>query len=316
MTETPSSLTPQTQATNNPLAEEVESEEEQRKQFKPRLYHLYPIILSFGITGFLGLPFWSARVYAPQVIYFPDNPTGAVLNALIFIATLTLSATGMLLLVRRKKKRALQGLVKIGLILMSFVVTLWYTSEVIYPLLDDIQIVALSIAVSAILALLVFGKNRPLQAVGATSVGASTGLFLGASIPLLTSLAILVALTIYDTISVFRGPIGALAKSVDVGDLTGAVFNYRELTIGMGDIVFYSLVETVALLNFGPLSFLGAGAGVLIGAYLGFRALSRYRVFPGLPFALLLGAGGMLAVAAIQGQGIPIGLLLTGFTLG
>ena len=129
-------------------------------------------------------------------------------------------------------------------------------------------------------------------------------MFLGASIPFLTSLVILAALVVYDTVSVFRGPIGALARNVDVGDLTGAVFNYRDLTIGMGDIVFYSLVETVALLKFGIAPFLGAGVGVITGAYLGFRALSRYQVFPGLPFALLLGAGGMLAVALAQG--LPI----------
>ncbi|HZD12918.1 MAG TPA: hypothetical protein VE177_05300, partial [Candidatus Binatus sp.] len=220
--------------------------------------------------------------------------------------TLTFSATGMLLLVRRRKKRALQGLVKTGLILMSFVVTLWYSTSVGAQWLFDWQVIILSIAVSSVLAILVFGKNKPLQAVGATTVGASTGLFLGASIPWLTSLAILGVLVIYDTVSVFRGPIGALAKSVDVGDLTGAVFNYRDLTIGMGDIVFYSLVETMALLNFGIPSFIGAGIGVIVGAYLGFRALSRFQVFPGLPFALLLGAGGMLIVAAVQQHGIPM----------
>ncbi|TMI69488.1 hypothetical protein E6H16_00100 [Candidatus Bathyarchaeota archaeon] len=368
---------------------------EQKRRFRPRLYHLYPILFSFLVTGIMGYPIFLSRITitTPPVTYFPDNPIGAGLNALVFIATLTVSATGMLLLVRRRKKRALQGLVKTGLILMSFVVALWYGSSIasilnspvsdaeillisigiaavlavlVYgknktfqafgvtsvgastglflgasiPLLTSLAILAalvvydtvsvfrgpigalarnvevgdltgavfnyreISIGIAAVLAVLVYGKNKTFQAFGVTSVGASTGLFLGASIPLLTSLAILAALVVYDTVSVFRGPIGALARNVEVGDLTGAVFNYRDLTIGMGDIVFYSVVETVALLNFGIESFLAAGAGVIIGAYLGFRALSKYQVFPGLPFALLLGAGGMLAVALAQG--LPI----------
>ena len=282
---------------------------EQKRRFRPRLYHLYPILFSFLVTGIMGYPIFLSRITitTPPVTYFPDNPIGAGLNALVFIATLTVSATGMLLLVRRRKKRALQGLVKTGLILMSFVVALWYGSSIASILnspVSDAEILLLSAGISAVLAVLVYGKNKTFQAFGVTSVGASTGLFLGASIPLLTSLAILAALVVYDTVSVFRGPIGALARNVEVGDLTGAVFNYRDLTIGMGDIVFYSVVETVALLNFGIESFLAAGAGVIIGAYLGFRALSKYQVFPGLPFALLLGAGGMLAVALAQG--LPI----------
>lgn len=283
-----------------------EQGQEQRK-FKPHFYHLFPILFSFLVTGVLGYPIFNARITAPPVTIFPDTPAGAGLNALVFIATLTVSATFMLLLVRRRKKRALQGLVKAGLILMSFVVALWYGSSVASILnspVSDAEILLVSIGVAAVLGVLVYGKNRALQAFGVTAVGASTGLFLGASIPFLTSLVILAALVVYDTVSVFKGPIGALARNVEVGDLTGAVFNYRDLTIGMGDIVFYSLVETVALLNFGIAPFLGAGVGVITGAYLGFRALSRYQVFPGLPFALLLGAGGMLAVALAQG--LPI----------
>ena len=284
-----------------------EQGQEQKRKFRPRLYHLYPILFSFLVTGIMGYPIVLSRIAitTPPVTYFPDNPVGAGLNALVFIATLTVSATGMLLLVRRRKKRALQGLVKAGLILMSFVVALWYGSSIASILnspVSDAEILLLSAGISAVLAVLVYGKNKTFQAFGVTAVGASTGLFLGASIPLLTSLAILAALVVYDTVSVFRGPIGALARNVEVGDLTGAVFNYRDLTIGMGDIVFYSVVETVALLNFGIASFVAAGAGVIIGAYLGFRALSKYQVFPGLPFALLLGAGGMLAVALAQGR--------------
>jgi len=280
---------------------------QEQRRFKPHLYHLYPILFSFLVTGILGYPIFLARITAPPVTIFPDTPTGAGLNALVFIATLTVSATGMLLLVRRRKKRALQGLVKAELILMSFLVALWYGSSIAYILsspVSDAEILIVSIGIAAVLSVLVYGKNKVLQAFGVTAVGAGTGLFLGASIPFLTSLVILAALVVYDTVSVFRGPIGALARNVEVGDLTGAVFNYRDLTIGMGDIVFYSLVETVALLKFGIAPFLGAGVGVITGAYLGFRALSRYQVFPGLPFALLLGAGGMLAVALALG--LPI----------
>jgi presenilin-like A22 family membrane protease len=93
--------------------------------------------------------------------------------------------------------------------------------------------------------------------------------------------------------------VGALAKTIEEGDLPGAVFTYGDLTIGMGDMVFYSLVATTALVYyhsgpFGVLPFLAAAAGILAGTYLGFKALSKYEMFPGLPFSLLLGVAGML----------------------
>ncbi len=120
-----------------------------------------------------------------------------------------------------------------------------------------------------------------------------TGLFLGASIPWLTALILAGALVLYDTLAVFRGPIGALAKSVEVSDLPGAVFTYKELSIGMGDMVFYSLLATTALWNFGALAFFSAAVGILAGTFLGFKALARYEMFPGLPFSLLLGLAGI-----------------------
>src|SRR2546426_803594 len=109
------------------------------------------------------------------------------------------------------------------------------------------------------------------------------------------------ALVVYDIVAVFRGPVGALAKAVEAGDLPGAMYTYGELTIGMGDLVFYSLVATTAMVFFGLFSFFGAALGILAGSYLGFRALSRYEMFPGLPFSLLLGVAGMLLVAIATG---------------
>jgi presenilin-like A22 family membrane protease len=121
--------------------------------------------------------------------------------------------------------------------------------------------------------------------------------FLGYSIGPVTALVLVAALVVYDIVAVFRGPVGALAKAVEAGDLPGAMYTYGELTIGMGDLVFYSLIATTAMVSFGIFSFFGTALGILAGSYLGFRALSRFEMFPGLPFSLSLGVAGMLLVA-------------------
>jgi len=80
------------------------------------------------------------------------------------------------------------------------------------------------------------------------------------------------------------------------------MFNYQELTIGMGDMVFYSLLAMTALLFGGVASFLGAGLGIVAGTFLGFKALQRFEMFPGLPFSLLLGIAGLFAGGLLTGN--------------
>ncbi|OLD03788.1 MAG: hypothetical protein AUJ07_05515 [Crenarchaeota archaeon 13_1_40CM_3_53_5] len=269
------------------------------ERFKPTIAHLYPVILSLAITGALGYLPASQNVVVQQIIGGDTVPTASV-SALYFVLALAGSATVMLLLVRKGKMSFLQRAVKTALVFVCFAVALWYSSILFSlagnPLPDPsatIVLLTVSIAVAAAVGLLVFGRNKNLQVLGVGLLSAMTGLFLGASIPWLTALILAGALVLYDTLAVFRGPIGALAKSVEVSDLPGAVFTYKELSIGMGDMVFYSLLATTALWNFGALAFFSAAVGILAGTFLGFKALARYEMFPGLPFSLLLGLAGI-----------------------
>jgi hypothetical protein len=80
-----------------------------------------------------------------------------------------------------------------------------------------------------------------------------------------------------------------MAESTNLEEFTGAVFTYGDLTVGMGDMVFYSMLASISMMNFGPIPFLAAAVGLVIGAYLGFKMLEGRDMFPGLPFAIILG---------------------------
>src|SRR5437879_12654199 len=76
--------------------------EEEHRAFKPRLRHLYPVILSLAVTGLLGYPTSNQVVPQAQVTPFQgDTLSSAGLNAVIFVIALGASATAMLLMVRR-----------------------------------------------------------------------------------------------------------------------------------------------------------------------------------------------------------------------
>jgi len=49
------------------------------------------------------------------------------------------------------------------------------------------------------------------------------------------------------------------------------------------------MLASNAMSNFGPLPFLAAAVGLVSGAYLGFKMLEGRDMFPGLPFAVILG---------------------------
>ncbi len=279
--------------------------EEEHRAFKPRLRHLYPVILSLALTGVLGYPISNPNQPVPQAqvtLFQGDTLSSASLNAVIFVIALGASATAMFLMVRRGRMGFIRSLIKAAVLIVSFAVAFWYASSILFLIpnspsdpLATILLLGVSLGTAIAIALTIFGKTKKYQLIGVTLIGALTGIFLGYSIGPLTALVLIGALVIYDIVAVFRGPVGALAKSIEEGDLPGAVFTYGDLTIGMGDMVFYSLVATTALVYFGGvLSFFGAAIGILAGTFLGFKALSKYEMFPGLPFSLLLGVAGML----------------------
>ncbi len=278
----------------------------EQQAFKPRPRHLIPIVLGLIVTGILSFPFQGVQSTSVQVTPFAgDSLSSASLNAVVLVLALGASATIMFLLIRRGRMRFIRRMVKGALILVSFAVTLWYTSSVfslpVDPLTATVLLLGLSAAIAVAIGVMVFGKGKARQLSGVTSVSALTGVFLGSSIGPLTAIVLVAALVVYDVLAVFKGPVGALAKTLEPGDLPGAMFSYGELTIGLGDLVFYSLVATTAMVYYGFLPFLGASAGILAGTYLGFRALSRFEMFPGLPFSLLLGVAGMLLSFWLQG---------------
>jgi type IV secretory pathway VirB2 component (pilin) len=49
------------------------------------------------------------------------------------------------------------------------------------------------------------------------------------------------------------------------------------------------MLASISMMNFGPIPFLAAAVGLLVGAYLGFKMLEGRDMFPGLPFAIIFG---------------------------
>lgn len=126
-------------------------------------------------------------------------------------------------------------------------------------------------------------------------VGAEVGSFFALTLPLYTALFLPVAFSLYDIYAVFRGPLKQLISTDATVALVGMSIKAGEFTLGLGDIVFYTMLPSLALAYL-PLAapvetILAIDVGVVVTLYL----LSKKRLLPGLPIPMLLG---LLVLAA------------------
>lgn len=273
--------------------------------FKATPGQIIPVLAALLLSGVLTYGLQTSQAEIAAITIFPETPSGATLNASFFVVMMAVAATLIYLLVKYQKKRIVKYLITGAILFVAFFLLNWYSelyATQLSPILDVYGYGWIGLT-GIISALLLVGLNRGPQGIrilSITIIGSLTGTFLGASIPTMTAIVLLAALAVYDLVSVYRGPIGKIAEMADLEEFKGAVLTVGDLTIGMGDLVFYSMLTSTAMVNFGTLSYLGAFAGVLIGSYLGFKMLERREVFPGLPFAICIGLAAMIILGQLQ----------------
>jgi len=117
-----------------------------------------------------------------------------------------------------------------------------------------------------------------------------TGSFLGLGIPILSMMHILIAVCIIDLIF-YR--LGILRRTANLSREQSIYFKIkgsgRELLVGWGDLVYYSMFTSYSLANFGSLITLLCGILFLAGWLLTIFFAMDNAAFPGLPIPILLG---------------------------
>ena len=273
------------------------------KEFKAKPSQLVPEILVVALAGALTYALRATSATIQPITIFPETAGGITLNASIFVVLMAAAGTVMYLFIKLGKKNIVKYLINFAMLALLLFLFVWYGS--IYAnyipssLTSGFVWVLVSIAATAVLALAIFKSKGPSHLAAIITIGGMTGTFLGVSVPTLTAIALLLALAAYDLFAVYKGPIGKMAQSTNIEDFKGAVFTYGDLTVGMGDMVFYSMLASNAMINFGVLPFVAGGIGIILGAYLGFKMLEGRDMFPGLPFAIILGLCLMYATSQI-----------------
>lgn len=241
------------------------------------------------------------------------SPAGTAFDILFLVGIAFAATLGLLWLLRHKMVFSFKLLIFGSMALAAFVLTLVTADSFAFSYLPgELEIpvsFAAAIAVVVVIGYTVFVKNHPwLSNTVIAFVGAEVGSFFAGTLSPLTSfpwmaLLLPLAFAAYDIYAVFRGPLKHLIGTSPNLTLNGMSVRFGEFTLGLGDIVFYTMLPSLALY------YVANATGYLSGVYaslvtmlvmdagvaLTLFLLSKRRLLPGLPIPMLLG----VAVVAI-----------------
>ena len=285
------------------------TEQEKLDKFRFEIVYLVPILASlvFGLgCAYLLKP--QPQSSAPPVTPISGNgPSAPVGNALYFVVLVAVSATVFYLLLKRRSKKIITGLIVVAMTAASLLLSLVYLGAILsyIPILDSLTVlIVLSVAITVLFDLAIFRLGNIPRNVAVVGIGGALGVFFGWAIPLWSAVLILAFLAVYDVFAVYRGPVGKIAQSSGgMEQLQGLSFSFKDIQMGLGDLVFYSMMTGAIFFAFinsyafplGILPCLVSIVGIMLGSIVTFFMLEKKGIFPGLPFPIMLGlAGGLI----------------------
>ncbi|MGD0644220.1 MAG: hypothetical protein ABSA75_04880 [Candidatus Bathyarchaeia archaeon] len=278
----------------------------EEEKFKFQIVYLVPILASifFGLgCAYLLIP--QPQSTAIPVTPIPENsPSAPFGNALYFVVLVAISATVFYLLIKRRSKRIIKGLIIVAMTTASLLLSLVYLNAILnaistyFPSLDSLPVlIVLSITITSLFDLAIFRLGSISRNIAVVGIGGALGIFFGFSIPLYSAVLILAFLAVYDVFAVYRGPVGKIAQSSGMDELQGLSFSFKDIQMGLGDLVFYSMLTGAVFFRFLPsiLPCMMSIVGITAGSIITFFMLEKKGIFPGLPFPIMLGlAGGLI----------------------
>lgn len=250
---------------------------------------------SIVITSLNG-PVYSTIVASTGPSYAPagSSATGSVLNAIFLVASAFVLTLGLVWLLRRKKVTSFKVIVFASVAFSGFILTLVtaddFAVQYLPAALENPFSFGGATVVVLLLAYIIFVKNSPwLSTAVLAFVGAEVGSFFAETLPPWTALALPIAFSVYDIYAVFRGPLKALIGTAPNVALVGMSIKAGEFTLGLGDVVFYTLLPSLAYYQWGIVQSLYTVVAIDVGMVMTLFLLSKRRLLPGLPIPMLLG---------------------------
>jgi len=316
------------------MAEIPENKEIVKKDFIPYFFPTYritrklyplPIIIVVIIAGILSyLTYFEAGIQIDGG-YFSESEMGALgglLNGLIYTALAVISAFIIIYIIKKKGIGVLKYIFGFSFALIGFFQTWFFGQIVLYLLflrlphlfyLYYYELIILS-AVFTILMIYQYFTSKSIKTKNfiVLYIGLLIGASMGVLMPLWTTLTILVGISCWDIFAVLykHGPIKQLidiaSTPEDGNDLSDVElqpkiesgeyeYDTSKLEIGIGDLAFYSMLTSSALIQTNNiLVMILTAIAIIVGTGITISGLKRNKLLPGLPISIFLGLGTMI----------------------
>jgi presenilin-like A22 family membrane protease len=259
-------------------------------EFKARPIHLIPVLASLSFSIFCTFII-STSTEAYIITPFDEDIFGSFGNASYFVILVGVGASMLYLLIKRGNRKLINLITGSALTLATFMLCVVYLlaafSRISFPYLE-VLVLVLSLIMTSLSSFIIFRVKSKVSHIIVLLLGGALGTFLGASIPTLSAIMILIFLSVYDAFTVYYGPVGKMA-SIGFEQFRGLSYSFKGIQMGLGDLTFYSMLSGHMLLNFGFIPCLASVLGILFGCMLVFKLLEKKGMFPGLPFPVLFG---------------------------
>lgn len=258
-------------------------------------------LAALAIT-YQNLPSYVTLVNTSGYTYAPlgTSSAGSVGNAILLVAVVFASTLALVWVLRRRMVLSFKALLFASLSISAFLLTAITVDDFIWryvPSALEVPIdVAVSLVVVALIGYTIFVRSRPwLSDAILALVGAEVGSFFASTLPPVTALVLPVVFSIYDIYAVFKGPLKELVGMGKGTLIAGMSIRAGEFTLGLGDVVFYTMLPSLALFYLSLPVSLATMALIDAGVVGTLFLLTKKRLLPGLPIPMLLGVA-LLAV--------------------
>jgi len=221
-------------------------------------------------------------------------PSEALVNPAPYLNTLLImviiSIAGVVLLyIARKMPKLFKSLLYVLIWIVSFGISMLYLflGMVFFGISVSEALLVYSVILASLITYFTLKGGELKSSISASFIASGAGCILGVSIPYWTFLILIIGISIYDVVAVFKGHLSSISKS-DAPLLRGLVVEVGDIALGLGDLFFYSLTISAILFNYGIASAITSTASILVGYIIVLYTLNKRRQLPGLPIPLIL----------------------------
>ncbi|MFQ6011262.1 MAG: hypothetical protein ACE5KG_03720 [Nitrososphaerales archaeon] len=224
---------------------------------------------------------------------FGSGFTASIFNSLFLLTGVVAMTTILIIFLRRKKISFLRNMLIGVLSLSAFIFTTFLAEGLLYQFLMEYALLVALLMGITVASLAAYGayntRFKLTSSITSLIISSEIAVMLSLTLTFPTILILPLIFSIYDIYAVTRGPLRTLLSFPETRVLAPLSLKIGSIEMGIGDLVFYSLLPSAGMILSGSSAFLSVLVGTDVGVILTLAALRKGKALPGLPLPMILG---------------------------